>query len=185
MIPLKYIHKDINIFLLLLNRIDRWCKDELIVRWREHPLTVRNDELSWSCSLYREGLWRHRVFAWEMLRSDSLSSTLVNKIHVHVYGLRWVLEKTAYMHILVNNNFIESMEWNTASHCQPNLSTYIVDCFESVSSLSTVNKLFIYQYLWLVVSTPRCERLYVLYEWFPLHAVRDCMYYMSDFLHYV
>lgn len=84
-------------FFLLLHRIDIWWNDELIVRWREHPLTVRNDELSWSCSLYREGLWRHRVLAWEMLYSDCLSSTSVNIIHVLAYGLRWVFEKTAYI----------------------------------------------------------------------------------------
>lgn len=159
----------------------------MVQRWTDRTMKGASvDSQKWRAVMELLSLPRRSMTSpWEMLRSDSLSSTLVNKIHVHVYGLRWVLEKTAYMHILVNNNFIESMEWNTASHCQPNLSTYIVDCFESVSSLSTVNKLFIYQYLWLVVSTPRCERLYVLYEWFPLHAVRDCMYYMSDFLHYV
>lgn len=41
-------------------RDDTWWYGRFeIIRWREHPLTVRNDELSWSCSLYREGLWRH------------------------------------------------------------------------------------------------------------------------------
>lgn len=89
-------------------------------------------------------------------------------LYMYNYGLRWVFEKTAYMHILVNNNFIESMEWNTASHCQPNLSTYIVDCFESVSSL--------YSQLIVHLPVPLTGRI---------HAVRDCMYYMSDFLHYV
>lgn len=140
-----------------------WSYDEGSIRWQSEMTSCHG------VALFTEKVYDITVFlrAWEMLRSDSLSSTSVNKIPVHVYGLRWVFEKTAYVHILVNNNFIESMGWNTASHCQPNLSTYIVDCFESVSSLSTVNKLFIYQYLWLVVSTPRCERLYVLYEWFP------------------
>lgn len=154
-----------------------WSYDEGSIRWQSEMTSCHG------VALFTEKVYDVTVF----LHGRCSAVILVNKIHVHVYGLRWVLEKTAYMHILVNNNFIESMEWNTASHCQPNLSTYIVDCFESVSSLSTVNKLFIYQYLWLVVSTPRCERLYVLpvYEWFPLHAVIDCMYYMSDFLHYV
>lgn len=126
-----------------------WSYDEGSIRWQSEMTSCHG------VALFTEKVYDITVFlrAWEMLRSDSLSSTSVNKIPVHVYGLRWVFEKTAYMHILVNNNFIESMEWNTASHCQPNLSTYIVDCFESVSSLSTVNKLFIYQYLWLVVST--------------------------------
>lgn len=108
-----------------------WSYDEGSIRWQSEMTSCHG------VALFTEKVYDITVFlrAWEMLRSDSLSSTLVNKIHVHVYGLRWVLEKTAYMHILVNNNFIESMEWNTASHCQPNLSTYIVDCFESVSSL--------------------------------------------------
>lgn len=165
MIPLKYIHNGINIFLLLSNRIDRWCKDKLIVRWREHPLTVRNDELSWSCSLYREGLWHHRVLA---CMGDAPQWFFVVDISEQNPCTCIVFEKTAYMHILVNNNFIESMEWNTASHCQPNLSTYIVDCFESVSSL--------YSQLIVHLPVPLTGRI---------HPVRDCMYYMSDFLHYV
>lgn len=141
-----------------------WSYDEGSIRWQSEMTSCHG------VALFTEKVYDITVFlrAWEMLRSDSLSSTSVNKIPVHVYGLRWVFEKTAYMHILVNNNFIESMEWNTASHCQPNLSTYIVDCFESVSSL--------YSQLIVHLPVPLTGRI---------HAVRDCMYYMSDFLHYV
>lgn len=130
-----------------------WSYDEGSIRWQSEMT-----------SCHGVALFTEKVYDVTEYLRGRCSTVIVCRRH------QWT--KSMYMHTglgecskrqrtymyTLNNNFNESMHWNTTLHCQPNLSTYGVDCFESVSSISTVNKLFIYQYLWPVVSTSKSTR---------------------------